>query len=155
MSEEIITLTVVSVIHKVKQSDNTPFCEVTDVNGVKYTAWDTEIISKLTASVNKTVSLKVVTKGTYKNIRGYMGFADKGSQPEPMPVNEIITPRTRSPIVEKNSPVEVLEVPKQNSREYGKAGDRVKIYFDTAKDLAEQKAALTLAGLFPKSEKEE
>lgn len=145
-------LTITKVEHKLTKAKD-PFCKVTDVNNVEYTAWDASIIANLTAAVNKHVDVQVEESGAYKNIRGWNGFVDT-----PQGTTQIASPApivAKAPIVAPAAPVEVLEVPKQNSREYGKAGDRVKIYFDTAKDLSEQIAALRLHKLFPEEEKDE
>ena len=57
--------------------------------------------------------------------------------------------------MEMQNGVLIHKTEKANSREFGKAGDRYKIYFETAEDLKQQIDSLIALGLINASPSEE
>lgn len=141
MSEEIIKVDVVE--HKTSKNGK----HYMKVNK-KYSVFEEELMKTFDYNKGKNFKVDVAESNGFYNIRAII--EETSQQPSQS--------QTASP-----SPKEIVEADlkdslsneflirkeRPNSAEFGKAGNRIKLYFDTAEDLESQKRALEEAGLWP------
>lgn len=140
MTEQAIKID--NVENKVSKKGD-PYVRVND----KYTAFDKELTRKLEDSVGKTFMMTIKQNGDFFNIRGI------GEETDQKPVVGIVNKKQQlNELGYTPTPVAPEVMPKQNSREFGKAGDRLKLYFDDAKDLKDQIEEMKALELFPKED---
>ena len=151
MTEQIMDITIDSIEHGLTKKKE-PFIKVNE----QYTAFDAGIILQITSNKGKCLRMKIVSSGEYKNIRGIISdesLAVTTEKPSWYNKDEPAKEVDKRPLISHSEAhgTEILPV-KQNSKEFGKAGDRLKIYFDNAVDLQLQIDALKDLELFPKEE---
>jgi hypothetical protein len=136
------TITVEECIPKTGKSGK-PFHKL---NG-KYFIWEKDIGRKLEDNVGKTFDLEV-QEGDFPKVKEiYDEAAPIDTTPQKVDGKEVVKEEV------KNDEV-ILKKEKPNSAEFGKAGSRVKLYFDDAVDLEKQIVELESKGLFPENEQE-
>jgi len=105
----------------------------------KYFIWEKEIGRKFEDNIGKTFEVETVEGDFPKVIEIY----DETEKPIEVAKTEI-----------KEEEAVLVKKEKPNSAEFGKAGNRVKLYFDDAVDLEKQIEELKSKGLFPENGQE-
>lgn len=138
--EQTITVRFVNTA-SVKSGANAgnPYWIVEDMDGKKWSVFDKELAD--TFQPAKTYNIRTEQNGKYLNLKENLGESGNEAITEKVEKNK---PTTLS--VEANTSLIIHRKERQNSYEYGKAGNRVKLYFQDIKDLQKQVKEIQDAG---------
>jgi len=117
-----------------KQAKTGKLYHSVDTDVGKMTCFEEAVVKDLKEYVGKKVLVEVVEQGKFKNIRAFIKPFD------PEVINPLEKPK------EAVQQIVIHKTERPNSYEFGKAGNRIKVYFDTAQDLNEQITALQELG---------